>query len=221
MPLPSWLTPAEMAARCRHLPGLVFFDTARDAAQDGAVSYVAAEPASILIGRTDADWAGLRDAVAGRQVCAGSEGPLPGGFAAGWVDYDGAFCFGFYDRLLAYRHAEKTWISVGGADAAWGGLPMRAGDTPEPGERASWSLGAGFQPGMPRADFVRRVKRAQEYIAAGDIYQVNLSHRFSAPWKGGEPFAFYEALRRASPAPHAAFLALHGRSVLSSSPELF
>ena len=64
------------------------------------------------------------------------------------------------------------------------------------------------------------VRRAQEYIAAGDIYQVNLAHRFTAPWRG-DAFSFYEALRHYSPAPHAAYLALGGRALLSSSPEHF
>ena len=206
------LTPAEVAARLRHLPGLVFFDTALDAVQPEAVSLVAAQPACLMTGRTEADWTALREAVAARQS---SPGKVPCGFAAGWVDYEGAFCFGFYERLLAFRHADGTWVSVGGAQEEWASL-LTAGQEPEAAPPLR------FAPTMPRADFLRRVERAQEYIAAGDIYQVNLSHRFTAPWpEGGDPFAFYAALRGASPAPHAAFLALKGRAVLSSSPELF
>ena len=49
---------------------------------------------------------------------------------------------------------------------------------------------------------------------------MNLAHRFTAPWRG-DAFAFYEALRHYSPAPHAAYLALGGRAVLSASPEQF
>ena len=121
--LPEWhLTPAEVAARLRHLPGMVFFDTALDGADGDAVSLVAAEPAFVMTGRTDADWAALRAAVAERQIAEGSPSKAPGGFAAGTVDYDGAFCFGFYDRLLAYRHGEGTWVSVEGAYAEWVGL---------------------------------------------------------------------------------------------------
>jgi len=207
------LSPAEVAARLRHLPGMVFFDTALDAADGDAISLVAAQPAFFLSGRTEADWAALRDAVAARQISGGSPEKAPCGFAAGTVDYDGAFCFGFYERLLAYRHREGTWISVRGAYPEWAGL-LAAGD--ETGTLPPCC----FTPTMPRADFLRRVERAQEYITAGDIYQVNLSHRFTAPWTG-DPFALYTALRCASPAPHAAFLALNGRAVLSSSPELF
>ena len=64
------------------------------------------------------------------------------------------------------------------------------------------------------------VGRAHEYIAAGDVYQVNLAHRFTAPWRG-DAFPFYEALRHYSPAPHAAFLQSDERAILSASPEMF
>ena len=207
------LSPPEVAARLRHLPGMVFFDTALDAAEGEALSLIAAEPAFVMAGHTEADWAALRDAVASRQISGGAPGKVPCGFAAGTVDYDGAFCFGFYDRLLAYWHADSTWVSTGGAYAEWADL-LAGKDEADP------LSPCGFVPTMARADFLRMVERAQEYIAAGDIYQVNLSHCFTAPWTGN-PFAFYTALRCASPAPHAAFLALNGRVVLSSSPELF
>jgi len=188
-----------------------------------------------MTGRTDADWAALREAVAVRQSFA-LPGKVPQGFAAGWVDYEGAFCFGFYDKLLGYRHGDGAWFSVGGAYTAWVGL-LAAGDEAGASKTSAfpgWSLGTRgtrgggaavspicFAPTMQRTDFLGMVARAKEYIAAGDIYQVNLSHRFAASWEVADPFAFYEALRRASPAPHAAFLSLNGRSVLSSSPELF
>jgi aminodeoxychorismate synthase component I len=71
-----------------------------------------------------------------------------------------------------------------------------------------------------RERYCAMVARAQEYIADGHIYQVNLAHRFAAPWQG-DPFAFYEALRHYSPAPYAAFIDLGGRKILSTSPECF
>jgi len=223
------LAPAQVAARCRSLPGMVFFDSALDCASGDAVSLIAAEPARIMSGRTDADWAALREAVAARQSSV-LPGKVPCGFAAGWVDYEGAFCFGFYDKLLVYRHGDGAWFSVGGAHTAWAGL-LAVGDETGVSGTSAFPIGRlgtrgavapiCFAPTMQRADFLRMVGRAKEYIAAGDIYQVNLSHRFAAPWEAGDPFAFYHSLRRASPAPHAAFLSLNGRSVLSSSPELF
>jgi para-aminobenzoate synthetase component 1 len=64
------------------------------------------------------------------------------------------------------------------------------------------------------------VQRALDYIAAGDIYQVNLSQRFSQPMLG-DPFDAYLELRRANPAPFAAYLNFPEAQVLSASPERF
>ncbi len=64
------------------------------------------------------------------------------------------------------------------------------------------------------------VRRAQEYIRAGDIYQVNLSQRFAVPL-GDDPFGIYERLRAANPAPFAGYLNLPEVQVLSASPERF
>jgi para-aminobenzoate synthetase component I len=72
-----------------------------------------------------------------------------------------------------------------------------------------------------RQDFLTSVGRIKEWIAAGDIYQVNLTQAFEAEVKGGSLFGLYEALRDASPAPMAAWLSLDGREVLGSSPETF
>jgi para-aminobenzoate synthetase component I len=73
---------------------------------------------------------------------------------------------------------------------------------------------------LSREGFVDRVKRVQTYIQAGDIYQVNLSHRLSAvcPWPGEQCF---QALNDVSPAPFSAYLKCGPLDVIASSPELF
>lgn len=71
-----------------------------------------------------------------------------------------------------------------------------------------------------REAFVENVRRAQAYILAGDIYQVNLARRIDAPWPG-DGLDFFRRLLDASPSPFAAFLADDGFSIASSSPELF
>lgn len=63
------------------------------------------------------------------------------------------------------------------------------------------------------------VARAKDYIGAGDIFQVVLSHRFSAPWQG-EPFAFYRSLRRQNPSPYLFYLNFGGFQLAGSSPEI-
>jgi anthranilate synthase component 1 len=69
------------------------------------------------------------------------------------------------------------------------------------------------------ADYMAMVKRAKDYIAAGDIFQVVLSQRFEAPFPL-PPFALYRALRRINPAPFLYFLDYEGYSIVGSSPEI-
>ncbi|OCC01495.1 anthranilate synthase component I [Labrys sp. WJW] len=69
------------------------------------------------------------------------------------------------------------------------------------------------------ADYLAMVARAKEYIKAGDIFQVVLSQRFSAPFQL-PPFSLYRALRRINPAPFLVYLQLDGFSVVCSSPEI-
>src|SRR4030095_13048991 len=73
---------------------------------------------------------------------------------------------------------------------------------------------------LSRAGFLAAVERAQRYIRAGDIYQVNLSQRLAVacPFSGWELF---ERLRDVSPAPFAAYFDCGEFQVASSSPEQF
>jgi anthranilate synthase component 1 len=66
--------------------------------------------------------------------------------------------------------------------------------------------------------FKAAVKRALEYIYAGDIFQVVLSQRFELPDCDG--FSLYRTLRAASPAPYHFYLRLGGRELFGASPEL-
>ena len=63
------------------------------------------------------------------------------------------------------------------------------------------------------------VKRAKEYIAAGDIYQVVLSQRFEAE-VGVDAFTVYRALRHVNPSPYMFFIRMGDRSIVGSSPEM-
>ena len=72
---------------------------------------------------------------------------------------------------------------------------------------------------MSRAAFCGMVKKAKQYIAAGDIFQAVLSQRFSLPF-GLPPFALYRALRRTNPSPFMYFLNLDGFAIVGSSPEI-
>ncbi len=69
------------------------------------------------------------------------------------------------------------------------------------------------------AEYMAMVRRAKEYIVAGDIFQVVLSQRFSAPFKL-PAFALYRALRRTNPSPFLFHLDFGDFALVGSSPEI-
>jgi anthranilate synthase component I len=70
------------------------------------------------------------------------------------------------------------------------------------------------------AQFLDAVRRALEYTAAGDVYQTNLSRRWSAEALTAlDPVAIYQRLRQSNPSPFAALMRLGDFALLSSSPE--
>ncbi|HUZ07150.1 MAG TPA: aminodeoxychorismate synthase component I [Candidatus Paceibacterota bacterium] len=73
---------------------------------------------------------------------------------------------------------------------------------------------------VSRDDFISKVGRAQKYIRAGDIYQVNLSQRLTAQ-TGFSGWELFEKSGAVSPAPFSAFLDCGDFQLASSSPEQF
>ena len=71
-----------------------------------------------------------------------------------------------------------------------------------------------------RQGYEQAVETARGYIAAGDIFQVNLSQRYEAPLRI-PPWELYLKLRRLNSAPFAAYLNFEDAIVASASPELF
>ena len=71
--------------------------------------------------------------------------------------------------------------------------------------------------------YLAAASRARDYVHAGDVFQVNLSQAFEAELaQGDDPYAVFERLCRASPAPHAAYFRLDaGHVILTNSPERF
>ncbi len=67
-------------------------------------------------------------------------------------------------------------------------------------------------------EFMSMVERAQEYILAGDAYQIVVSQAFSAPYRG-RPFEVYRALRSINPAPYMFYLKCGDFCLVGSSPE--
>lgn len=147
--------------------------------------------------------------------------------------------FFFVDRLVAFDHKEKkAWAVVcpgvrrrACVDA---GLWYEEAESVLEDicgriESASWKDGpctvhpvkAGTEiiHGMTKKQYMDMVTRAKEYIAAGDIFQANLSHRISAHIGEAGPWDLYRILRTVNPSPFACFVDFGEYYIVSSSPE--
>src|SRR4029078_2087989 len=80
-------------------------------------------------------------------------------------------------------------------------------------ERYSPAVGS-----LTRDDYMARVKRTQEYIAAGDVYQLVLASRVSGR-PTPDPFEAYRALRLINPSPYMYYCKLGDVTVVGSSPQ--
>lgn len=193
-------------AECLHRePGFVWLDSPSGTLN--GLSILASNPDLVIEGGRG-DWSRLDKELERRRRGASASG-LPDGAAIGYFRFDGSFCFGFYDSL--HLHLPQGWLSP---------LKLRNPLSTEDKSKTAPDYLPKFLPEMDRESYLSMVRRAQDYIAAGDIYQVCLSHRFSSRFEG-DPWPLYLALRKASPAPHAAYVSLGGETLLSSSPECF
>ena len=192
-------------ARVLHgLPGFAWLDSS-DGSDRWGGDLLAACPRSVEHGRLPAAW---------------PEDPPEGTVRIGSIDYEGDWTFGLYDRWLRFDRASSSWSGSPGLAAefrrAWKARRHGNSEIPPP------PVVGALRTEMTEADFIERVRAAREFIAAGDIYQVNLSQRFLLDWPpAADAFAAYRRLRVLSPVPHAAFLDQGRRVVLCASPESF
>lgn len=135
--------------------------------------------------------------------------------------------FGLYDTavIVDHRLGQATLIGADLLDEGTRAVERRLKDWrtalmgPAP-RRSTSVLETPIVSRFTREEYCRAVRRALDYIAAGDIFQVNLSQRFEARGRI-DSLDLYLRLRRRSPAPFAAFLDLDGSAVVSASPEWF
>jgi para-aminobenzoate synthetase component 1 len=220
-----------------------------ESAASGRYSFLGSNPYAVLTARADrlSLWRAnrektfrgnpfdvLAEMIAERRAENDRDFPLPGG-AVGAFGYDLGrhlerlplraeddldfpdLVLGFYDRVVCVDHqGQKAWIIELSDRAAERAIDSRTYDEAFGGAPGTRARGANFTP----ARYLDAVRRAKDYITAGDIYQVNLSQRFHARTDAA-PFDVYRELRRISPAPHAAFLQFGRRAILSASPEQF
>lgn len=244
-----WTDPADWFARLAGRPGIAFLDSAAAGDPRSAASYIGIEASAELrlaAGTMDEAMAALR----ALHEPDGASGPLPfTGGLIGLLSYDlGPSALGVvsrhgfdrelpalvvrrYDLLVGFDHAtRRCWIFARDRiDAtAEQRIDKLLADTPPlPPAATATPAGPAGRPGWieetaPEAH-AAMIARTLDYIAAGDIYQANISTRFVAvPPPGLATASAYLDLRRRSPAPFAAYLDLgDGCALLSASPERF
>jgi para-aminobenzoate synthetase component I len=128
------------------------------------------------------------------------------------------------DFVLAFNHASNTWYSsttklegFKNRESIWNEILELAKN----GQPSKTSFKTGKLDAITKPEnYLKDVERCLDYIRAGDIFQVNLTHRLETEFYG-DPFALYEALMLENPAPFAAFLSGDDVAVVSASPERF
>ncbi|MFN3076331.1 MAG: aminodeoxychorismate synthase component I [Alphaproteobacteria bacterium] len=144
--------------------------------------------------------------------------PPPHPADLGWPD----MVVGLYDTLAAFDlREERAWVFADTEVKAQTFADKLASSPPLP--ELEWNGGAGWRAETDRSAYLGKVRQAKEWIAAGDIFQVNLSQRFITEMPAAPtPFQLYRRLRSLNPAPFSAWIGGgHGRALLSASPEQF
>ena len=164
------------------------------------------------------------DADAGQSLWIGTLGydlgrsiehlPHPTTDDRGWPDFQLERC----ESWLVYDNLTQRWSAHGNCAGAE--------HHEAPGTDPRFTAGP-ITPDQSEADVKRSIQRGIDYIAAGDVFQVNLAQRFSGPFSGS-PRAFYAAMCQRSPAWYGAYAELTRfdddeptRTLASISPELF
>jgi len=143
----------------------------------------------------------------------------------------------FFDRLLAFDHVRHQIHIIASADVSKEKARDAYAHAVRDIERLEKKLARGvsrrslapasskpdrkIRPASTttRAQFISAVKKAKEYIAAGDVFQVVLSQRLTFG-RGAAPFDIYRSLRTVNPSPYMYFLRMGEITVLGSSPEM-
>ena len=155
----------------------------------------------------------------------------------GWLGYELGHQIEGVAGAARSRGVADLFMAAYGAVARWRGgdpAPEIVGADPAARDRLAAALARGDAPigaaprlGPLQADdagdqHCARVARILDYIAAGDVYQVNLARRLVARIrKEGDALAVYRAIDAAAPAPYAGLIEADGARVVSGSPECF
>ena len=138
----------------------------------------------------------------------------------------------FYDTILSFDHVKSEYsiISTGFPErgkkalyrkrARLESLKNRIQNLEEKEVFTTRKKPINLESNFTKDSYKKAIKKAKEYIKAGDIYQVNLSQRFKVDLDM-DPFDLYKILRKINPAPFAAYLNFGDVKIVSASPERF
>ncbi len=209
----------------------------------GRWSFLGAAPSGAVPRPGEDPFAALKT-VPGEAPAAGEDDPPFTGGAVGYVGYDAVrrlerlpsknpdpvglpdAWFGLFDDVIAFDHVKHRLLFLsrtpGGEEGPGRRRLSRFADellaqAPRPSVAGSPAPPA-WRETLPRPDFIAAVETAKEHIRAGDVFQVVLSRRWSAPFSG-DPFALYRALRRISPSPYQYYLRTPRGTIFGASPE--
>ncbi|APC15068.1 aminodeoxychorismate synthase, component I [Pseudomonas frederiksbergensis] len=246
-PLPYRANPAEYFAAIRHAPGSVLLDSGRPSAERGRYDVLSAWPLATLAVSPDESGGAflqrLRDTLArlgDATIPAPYELPFAGGLI-GYLSYDfGRHLealpsralddlqlpdarFGLYDWALISDHliGSSQLVFHPNLIETERQRLIELFSQPATAAAAPFTLSGVMSPDLSASDYQQAFVRIQQYIQAGDCYQVNFAQRFRAHCQG-DPWTAYCALRAACPTPFSGFQSLpDGGAVLSLSPERF
>lgn len=241
--LPFTRSLVDWADRLAHLPGFVYLDSG-DAAEGTELELITALPTNTFSAQDYsnnlANWmTDVERALAGtNKLCArrGANDLFNGGLIVGNLDYDTpagdlarlgalpsrAFASLYHWVLVSHTKTGVTEVlyhphcpvatrrqveSALNATTAVSRIPFR--------------LHQPFSPSITKDDYRRAVERIQEYILAGDCYQVNFAQRFQAAYEG-DCWEGYRTAREKLAGGFSGFIRVsHDRAILSLSPERF
>ncbi|OEC52896.1 aminodeoxychorismate synthase component I [Pseudomonas sp. AP42] len=246
-PLPYRANPTEFFAVIRHAPGAVLLDSGRPMAVRGRYDLLSAWPEATLTVGPDESGGDFLQRLRKNLTQLG-QATLPDGydlpFAGGLIGYL-SYDFGRHLEQVSHlavddlhlpdaRFGLYAWALVSDHQVQTSQLVFHPALADSERQRlinvfsqaqndapTTFKLHGPMVPDLSAEAYHQAIIRIQDYIQAGDCYQVNFAQRFRAPCIG-DPWAAYCALREACPTPFSGFQSLPDDSaVLSLSPERF
>ncbi|HPC94807.1 MAG TPA: anthranilate synthase component I family protein [Sedimentisphaerales bacterium] len=140
----------------------------------------------------------------------------------------------FYDRFLTYDHREEVFriialewpddtespeSKIEAVQRILGEATRRAVIRPPAGNIENLDL-LQVRSNTGKARYLQAIEQIKQYIRDGEVYQVNLSHRFERPF-AGRPIDLFHWQNHYNPSPYAAYIEAGDFQIVSASPEMF